>query len=116
MSTINTCAVKLEMEGLDESERRVAALHAQWTEIAAMAREHKDAAVLTAQVARLDLNPGDALVLTVPRAVSNESANLIKAHICDVLGFDVRVLVVADGASLAVLGGPASVCGAATGD
>lgn len=100
----NTCTLKVELEGLEEAERRVAALHAQWTEIAAMAREHKGIAVLTAQVARLDLAPGDALVMTVPHAVSNEVATKIKSHIREVLGFDVRTLIVAAGASLAVVG------------
>lgn len=99
----NICTMKVELEGLDEAERRVAALHTQWSEIAAMAREHKHTAVLTAQVARLDLADGDALVLTVPHAVGSETATKIQAHICDALGVDVRVLVVADGASLAVV-------------
>jgi hypothetical protein len=99
----NTCAVKLEMEGLDEAERRVAALHAQWTEIAAMAREHKDAAALTMQVSRLDLVEGDTLVLTLQSAVSREQAAWLKAHIREVMCSTVRILILDGGATLSML-------------
>lgn len=112
----DTLTLKVETDGLADAERRVAALHAQWTEIATMAREHKDMAVLTTQVARLDLAPGDTLVVNVPYAVTNAQASLMRDHIRAELGWPARILFVTDGSSVAVLSGQAAADDGSSGD
>jgi hypothetical protein len=93
--------LKMEIEGLADAEQRVAALHAQWSEIAVMVHDYKDAAVLCGQVAKLNLAAGDTLVVMTPGLISAERRDRFVAYVRNAVGSDGPVLVLDGGATIA---------------
>jgi hypothetical protein len=100
--------LKMEIEGLADAEQRVAALHTQWSEIVAMARDHKDAAVLCASVAKLELTANDTLVLTTPQRITMEQRGHMVTAVRAGLGVDVHIMVLDGGMTMSQVSAVAS--------
>lgn len=49
---------------------------------------------------RLDIKPGDKLVLSVDEDISEETAEQLKAHCLKVIGLDLPVLIIGPGIQL----------------
>ena len=103
----DTITLKVEAEGLEDIERRVAALHTQWGEITAMAREHKQVPLAVAQLERRELGAFDTLILSVPGVLSKEQKEEMVNEVRAALGRHVRVFVLAGGAKASVAAGVA---------
>jgi hypothetical protein len=93
----------IDTSNLDAAMASTTTLRDQWSEIAALAREHKHAAVLTTQVAKLELAAGDALVLTTPSPLSVEQHARVTEYVCASLGRVVPVLILDGGVTMAQL-------------
>lgn len=55
------------------------------------------------QVARLTLQPGDAVVISSDRFLTREQANQIRSHLAPLLSADVKVIILAGELSMTVL-------------